>query len=53
MKRFQSMLLCAGMAGVLALTGCSSSGSDSKEETTTAKSSSSKKSDAADWKRKP
>lgn len=48
MKRFQSMLLCAGMAGVLALTGCSSSGSDSKEETTTAKSSSSKKSDAAE-----
>ena len=48
MKRFQSMLLCAGIAGVLALTGCSSSGSDSKEETTTAKSSSSKKSDTAE-----
>lgn len=48
MKRFQSMLLCAGIAGVLALTGCSSSGSDSKEETTTAKNSSSKKSDTAE-----
>lgn len=48
MKRFQSMLLCAGMAGVLALTGCSSSGSDNKEETTAAKSSSSKKSDTAE-----
>lgn len=48
MKRFQSMLLCAGIAGVLALTGCSSSGSDSKEDTTTAKSSSSKKSDTAE-----
>ena len=48
MKRFQSMLLCAGIAGVLALTGCSSSGSDNKEETTAAKSSSSKKSDTAE-----
>ncbi len=34
MKRFSTVLLCAGMAGVLSLTGCSSSSNEKEDETT-------------------